>query len=61
MLVVLCLYPTVMLFSKSLNPAQDHLGLAQSLSMFIGNVRSVALLQWVLVPAVSRPFRRWCF
>jgi antibiotic biosynthesis monooxygenase (ABM) superfamily enzyme len=59
MLVVLCLYPTVILLSKSLAPALSHLGIKQSLAVFVGNVISVVLLQWVLVPAASRPFRRW--
>ena len=59
MLVLLCLYPTVMLLSMWLSPVLKHLGVGQSLSVFIGNVISIALLQWVLVPAVSRPFRRW--
>lgn len=59
MLVVLCLYPTVILLSKSLAPALGDLGLEQAPAMFVGNVVSVALLQWVLVPAASRPFRRW--
>lgn len=59
MLVVLCLYPTVMVITKFLAPELGRLGFAQSPSMFVGNVISVSLLQWVLVPTVSRPFRRW--
>jgi uncharacterized protein len=59
MLVLLCLYPTVMLLSKSLSPALGHLGISDSVSMFAGNVISIVALQWVLVPAVSLPFRRW--
>ncbi|HTQ22609.1 antibiotic biosynthesis monooxygenase [Mycobacterium sp.] len=59
MLVVLCLYPTVMILSKSLAPELSHLGAAQSVAVFVGNVVSVVLLQWVLVPAASLPFRRW--
>lgn len=59
MLVLLCLYPTVSLLSKSLAPTLKHLGIGQSLSVFLGNVVSVGLLQWVLVPVASRPFRRW--
>jgi antibiotic biosynthesis monooxygenase (ABM) superfamily enzyme len=59
MLVVLCLYPTVMLLSESLAPALSHLGVKQPPAIFVGNVVSVILLQWVLVPAASRPFRRW--
>ena len=59
MLVVLCLYPTVMLLSLSLAPALDHLGVQRAVAVFVGNVISVALLQWVLVPTVSLPSRRW--
>ncbi len=59
MLVLLCLYPTAMLLTKFLSPALDQLGVKQSLSFFAGNVVSIVALQWVLVPAVSRPFRRW--
>jgi uncharacterized protein len=59
MLVVLCLYPTVMLLSKWLAPALSHLGIGQAVAVFVSNVLSVVLLQWVLVPTASRPFRRW--
>jgi uncharacterized protein len=59
MVVLLCLYPTVMVFSKSLDPELHHLGLMPWLAVFIANVASVALLTWVLVPAASRPLRRW--
>lgn len=59
MLVVLCLYPTVMLLTKWLSPALAGLGIATAPAIFVGNVISVVLLQWVLVPAASRPFRRW--
>ncbi len=59
MLVLLCLYPTAMLLTKFLSPALGGLGVSQSLSFFVGNVVSIVALQWVLVPAVSRPFRRW--
>jgi antibiotic biosynthesis monooxygenase (ABM) superfamily enzyme len=59
MLVLLCLYPTVMVLSRSLSPALDHLGVNPPLSIFVGNVVSIVALQWLLVPAVSRPFRRW--
>ena len=59
MLVVLGLYPTVMLLSRWLAPALDRLGVQQAVAVFVGNVISVALLQWVLVPTASLPFRRW--
>ncbi|ODR02091.1 hypothetical protein BST27_06690 [Mycobacterium intermedium] len=59
MLVVLCLYPTVILLSKTLAPALGDVGVNPAATIFVGNVVSVALLQWILVPAASRPFRRW--
>lgn len=59
MLVLLCLYPTVLVLAKSLAPALKQLGIGPAVSMFLGNVVSVVLLQWVLVPIASRPFRRW--
>jgi uncharacterized protein len=59
MLVLLCLYPTVTLLSMSLGPALNHLGANRSVALFASNVTSVVLLQWVLVPTVSRPLRRW--
>ncbi|WP_081282263.1 antibiotic biosynthesis monooxygenase [Mycobacterium asiaticum] len=59
MLVVLCLYPTVVLLSNWLSPELGRLGINPAGEILIGNVISVALLQWVLVPAASRPFRRW--
>lgn len=59
MLVLLGLYPTVMVLSRFLGPALGHLGVAPWLTLFISNVASVGLLQWVLVPGLSRPFRRW--
>lgn len=59
MLVMFCLYPTVILLSKSLSPALSQLGIEQPVVVFVGNAISVALLQWVLIPAASLPFRRW--
>jgi antibiotic biosynthesis monooxygenase (ABM) superfamily enzyme len=59
MLVLLCLYPSVMLLSESLSPALGNLGVSQPVSVFAGNMVSIIALQWLLVPAISRPFRRW--
>ncbi|WP_205872899.1 antibiotic biosynthesis monooxygenase [Mycobacterium camsae] len=59
MLVILCLYPTVILLSKTLTPELNRVGIDQAAAIFVGNVISVAALQWLLVPAASRPFRRW--
>jgi uncharacterized protein len=45
---------------EALPQLRDHLiGLMPWLAVFIANVASVALLTWVLVPAASRPLRRW--
>jgi antibiotic biosynthesis monooxygenase (ABM) superfamily enzyme len=59
MLVLCCLYPTVMLLSRFVTPVATRLGLPFWLTLFLSNAVSIALLQWVLVPALSRPFRRW--
>lgn len=59
MLVLLCLYPTVLLLAKWLTPAFNSLGIRHAPAAFIGNVVSVVLMQWVLMPTVTRPFRRW--
>jgi hypothetical protein len=54
MIVLLVLYPTVMLLAHFLSPSLDSLPLA--LSMFIGNLASVALLTWLLMPLANRAF-----
>jgi antibiotic biosynthesis monooxygenase (ABM) superfamily enzyme len=59
MLVLLYLYPMVMLLSRFLAPPLHRVGAGTWLTVFLSNVTSVALLQWVLMPGVSRPFRRW--
>ncbi len=55
--VLLALYPTVMLLTMYLSPQLDALPLA--VSMFIGNVVSVALLTWPLMPAANRVLGPW--
>lgn len=59
MLVLLCIYPLALLLSKSLTPTLVHLGVMQPLSQFFSNVVSIVVLEWILVPAASVPFRRW--
>ena len=59
MVVFLCLYPTTMLLSRFLGPELSHFGFARWLVVFISNITSVVLLQWVLVPRTSQAFRRW--
>ena len=57
MIVLLVLYPTVMLLTHFLSPSLASLPLA--LSMFIGNLVSVALLTWLLMPLANRVFGFW--
>lgn len=59
MLVLLVLYPTVMLLSRFLGPILDNAGAAPWLGLWISQVVSVSVMQWWLMPAASRPFRRW--
>jgi antibiotic biosynthesis monooxygenase (ABM) superfamily enzyme len=59
MLVLLVLYPTVMLLSRFLGPVVDSAGAAPWLGLWISQVVSVGAMQWWLMPAVSRPFRKW--
>jgi antibiotic biosynthesis monooxygenase (ABM) superfamily enzyme len=57
MIVLLVLYPIVMLLAYFLSPSLEFLPLA--VSMFIGNLVSVALLTWLLMPLVNRAFGFW--
>lgn len=57
MSVLLVLYPTVMLLNLFLSPLLA--GLPAALSMFLGNVASVALLTWLLMSMVNRVFGFW--
>lgn len=59
MLVLLVLYPTVMLLSRFLGPILDNAGAAPWLGLWISQVVSVSAMQWWLMPAASRPFRKW--
>ncbi len=55
LLVLLCLYPTVLILNSLINP----LGLGYSSAILVGNICSVALTGWLLVPAAQRIYRRW--
>ena len=55
--VLLGLYPTVMLLSIFVSPRMSSLGLA--VSMLIGNALSIAILQWLVVPALSKALAPW--
>jgi uncharacterized protein len=59
MLVLLGLFPIVMLESRFLSP--QLAGLNSSLTMFIGNVISVALTTWLTMPLFIKAFRWWLF
>jgi antibiotic biosynthesis monooxygenase (ABM) superfamily enzyme len=55
--VLLGLYPTVMLLSIFVSPRMSSLGMA--VSMLIGNALSIAILQWLVVPALSKALAPW--
>ena len=57
MIVLLMLYPTVMILGLVLSPRLTALPFA--VSMFIGNMASVALLTWLLMPPANRAFGFW--
>jgi uncharacterized protein len=60
MIVVVGLYPMAMLLTRYVVPVlEDDVGMRPWLSFFTSNVLSVALLQWLLIPLISRAFRRW--
>lgn len=55
--VLFGLYPTVMLLTIFVGPFTSPLGM--SIAMLIGNAMSVALLQWAVVPALTRVLKPW--
>jgi len=55
--VLLALYPTVMLLGILMNPFMRHLPFA--VQMLIGNICSIALLTWLIMPQVSRWLGFW--
>jgi antibiotic biosynthesis monooxygenase (ABM) superfamily enzyme len=57
MIVLLVLYPTVMILGLVLSPRLTALPFA--VSMFIGNMASVAFLTWLLMPPANRAFGFW--
>ncbi|MFG2194071.1 antibiotic biosynthesis monooxygenase [Streptomyces sp. NPDC048639] len=59
MTVLLALYPTVMVLNLTVGFELNNLGVTAWFGLFIGNVCSVALLTWVLMPLVTRVFDRW--
>ncbi len=59
MTVLLALYPTVMVLNLTVGHQLDTAGLPGYLSLFIGNVLSVSILTWLLMPLVNRLFAFW--
>ena len=59
MLVLLALYPTVMTLSRFVGPTLDELGAEPWLAMWLSEILSVGLLTWLLMPNVTKWFRRW--
>ncbi len=55
--VLLGLYPTVMLLTFFLSPHTERFGLAAA--MLIGNAASVAFLEWLGMPVMSRLLGPW--
>jgi len=55
--VVLGLYPTVMMLNIFLGHTLSPLGMAAS--MLVGNLLSVSILQWVVMPPLQRALRPW--
>jgi antibiotic biosynthesis monooxygenase (ABM) superfamily enzyme len=59
MSVVLALYPTVMVLNLTEGKELSSLGVPGYLGLFIGNVLSVSILTWLLMPLVNRAFAFW--
>ena len=59
MLLLMVLYPMVMLQSRFVAPVIGKLGAQPWLSVWLGQIVSVALMQWWLMPTVSSRCRRW--
>jgi len=59
MTVVLALYPTVMVLNLTVGYELDDLGLPGYIGLFIGNVLSVSILTWLLMPLVNRALAFW--
>jgi antibiotic biosynthesis monooxygenase (ABM) superfamily enzyme len=59
MTVVLALYPTVMALNLTVGHEFDVLGVPGYLGLFFGNVLSVSILTWLLMPLVNRALAFW--
>ncbi|MGI8334106.1 antibiotic biosynthesis monooxygenase [Actinomadura scrupuli] len=59
MSVILALYPTVMILNLTLGRGLAAAGAPGYLALFLGNVVSVAVLTWPLMPLVNRMLAFW--
>jgi hypothetical protein len=57
LLVLLALYPVVMLLTLVVSPRTTGLGLP--LAMLVGNILSVAILEWIVMPLLNRLLGPW--
>jgi len=57
LLVLVGLYPVVMLLTLILSPRTAGLGMA--LAMLVGNILSVAILEWAVMPLLNRALAPW--
>ena len=55
--VLLALFPTVMILTIFIGPLTSPLGLAAS--MLIGNALSISILQWVVMPRLTKGLDPW--
>ncbi|HKU81963.1 MAG TPA: antibiotic biosynthesis monooxygenase [Candidatus Tumulicola sp.] len=60
-LILLTLFPVVMLELRFLNPLLRSAGFPPALTTFTGNLISVALTTWPLMPLAIPAFRAWLF
>ncbi|MFK4227052.1 antibiotic biosynthesis monooxygenase [Streptomyces sp. NPDC019890] len=59
MSVVLALYPTVMILNLTVGDWFNDMGMPGYVALFFGNVLSVSILTWLLMPLVNRAFAFW--
>ncbi|MFD7775691.1 antibiotic biosynthesis monooxygenase [Streptomyces sp. NPDC059753] len=59
MTVVLALYPTVMVLNLTVGHEFAVLGVPGYLGLFFGNILSVSILSWLLMPLVNRVLAFW--
>ena len=57
LLVLVALYPVVMLLALIVSPRTAGLGMA--LAMLVGNILSVAILEWAVMPLLNRALAPW--